>query len=127
MQKKIIAAAIIKKDEKIFIARRTKKDGCEGLWEFPGGKLEAGETLQECLAREMNEEFGISVTVGDYACSSNFSLRGQPAEMCMFWVHEFTGEIELREHSAGAWVTAAELSNYQFPDPDLPVVAFLQQ
>ncbi len=70
--KKLIAAAIIEKDGKVLIAKRAKKDALCGTWEFPGGKLEEGETLEECLKRELYEELGIHAEIGDYFCTSTF-------------------------------------------------------
>lgn len=125
--KKLIAAAIIEKNGKILIAQRAKNDGLCGKWEFPGGKVEAGETLQDCLKRELREELGISAEVGDYYCSSSFYHKDSLFEMCMFKVHVFEGEITLHEHSAIAWVSVNELSNYDMPEPDLPVVERLQK
>lgn len=125
--KKLIAAAIIEKNGKVLIAQRAKDDGLRGKWEFPGGKVEAGETLQDCLKRELREELGIQAEVGDYYCSSSFYHKDALFEMCMFKVPAFEGEIVLHEHSAIAWVTVGELSNYDMPEPDLPVSEKLQQ
>jgi mutator protein MutT len=68
--KRFIAAAIIEKDGKILIAQRTKKDALFGKWEFPGGKVEPGETLQACLKRELFDELGIDAEIGEYFCTS---------------------------------------------------------
>lgn len=125
--KKFIAAAIIEKNNKILIAQRAKKDSLFGKWEFPGGKVEQGETLQECLKRELFEELGIQAKVGDYFCTSTFSYKDTLYDMCVFKVPSFEGEIILKEHSAISWVTPDELSNYDFPEPDLPIVELLQK
>jgi 8-oxo-dGTP diphosphatase len=63
---KKVAAALLVNDNKILIAQRKSTDKLAGKWEFPGGKLEPGETLEECLKREMHEEFGIEVEVGEF-------------------------------------------------------------
>ena len=70
MQK--VTAAVIEKDGKILIARRKRDDSQAGKWEFPGGKLEAGETPEACLKRELREELGIETEVGAFFCSSRF-------------------------------------------------------
>lgn len=124
--KKFIAAAIIEQNGKILIAQRAKNDALFGKWEFPGGKVEAGETLHECLKRELFEELNIHAEVGEYFCTSTFHHKDVLFDMCVFKVPSFTGEIKLNEHSAIAWVTSAELSNYIFPEPDLPIVELLQ-
>lgn len=125
--KKLIAAAVIEKGGKILIARRTKRDYCFGKWEFPGGKVEAGETLQECLKRELFEELGIHATIGEHLCVSTFSYNDIAYDMHAFKVTSFTGKITLHEHSALAWVTPAELSQYDMPKPDLPIVECIQK
>jgi len=138
--KKFIAAAVIEKDGKILIAQRSETSKCHaGFWEFPGGKVEAGETLQECLKRELYEELSIHAEIGEHFCTSSFQLmdltslrsahheRPQEYDMCVFKVPSFQGEIKLNEHSAIAWVTVTELSNYTYPDPDLPIIELLQK
>jgi len=125
--KKLIAVAIIEKDGKILIARRAKKDALCGKWEFPGGKLEAGETLEECLKRELYEELGIHAEVGEYFCTSTFYHKDTLFEMRAFKVPSYKGEIQLIEHSAIAWLRPSELSQYEFPEPDLPIIELLQK
>jgi 8-oxo-dGTP diphosphatase len=125
--KRFIAAAIIEKDGKILIAQRTKKDALFGKWEFPGGKVEPGETLQECLKRELFEELGIDAEIGEYFCTSTLVHKDIVFDMCTFKVPSFRGKITLNEHSAIAWVTTSELSNYEMPVGDIPIVELLQK
>lgn len=124
--KKVIAA-IIHRDGKVLIAQRAKEDSLKGKWEFPGGKLEAEETYQECLKRELFEELSIDAEIGDYACSSFFEYKGQPMEMMAFYVPLFSGELILHEHSHVQWVFPHELPAYEFPEADLPIVALLMK
>jgi mutator protein MutT len=119
--KKVIAA-LIYQDDKILIAQRGKKDAFYGKWEFPGGKLEAGETEQECLARELFEELGVRAKIGSYFCSSLFEHKGDVWEMRAYFVTSFTGEIQLHEHQEVQWVRIEELSGYDMPNPDKPIV-----
>lgn len=125
--KKLIAAAVIEKKDKVLIAQRSKKDFLFGKWEFPGGKVEEGETLEECLKRELFEELGILATVGEYFCTSSFIVNDQSFDMCVFKVQSFKGEILLKEHLAIAWVTPDELSKYEMPEPDLPIADLLRK
>lgn len=83
LTKKVIASFIIKNNQ-VFLAQRAKKDDLCGLWEFPGGKLEQGETEQECLKRELFEELGIEALVGEYACSSFFQHKNINFEMRVY-------------------------------------------
>ena len=125
-EKKFIAAAIIEQNGKILIAQRSDK-ALKGKWEFPGGKVEGNETLEECLKRELFEELSIQAEIGEYICTSTFNHKDALYDMCVFRVPTFKGEINLNEHSAIAWVTTDELSLYTFPDPDLPIVELLQR
>jgi 8-oxo-dGTP diphosphatase len=126
-QNKQIAAGIIEREGKILIAQRAKNDGLMGKWEFPGGKVEAGKTLQECLKRELFEELNIDVEVGEYVCTSTFSHKGVLYDMCAYKVPSYQGEIALNEHAAMAWVSPDELSNYDMAAPDVPIVKLLQK
>lgn len=125
MTNKQIAAAIIERQGKILIAQRAKSDHLIGKWEFPGGKVEAGETLQECLKRELFEELGIEAEVGDYFCTTFVSHKGVDYDMHVFKVPSFKGEVTMKEHSAIVWVTPQELLNYDMPEPDVPIVELL--
>ena len=121
MNKKVIASVIIK-DGKVLIAQRGKNDSLYGKWEFPGGKMEDGETETECLARELFEELGIHAIIDSYICSSFFEHKGQSMEMRAYFVYEYSGEIVLTEHLETRWVGKEELSSYDMPDPDKPIV-----
>ncbi len=124
---KQITAAIIEKDGKIFIAKRKKLDAFVGLWEFPGGKLEEGETLQECLKRELVEELGIVAEIAEHFYTVTFTHKETLCELIFFKVYTYTGEITLYDHSEMAWVAPEELSRYNFPEPDAPVIQLLYQ
>lgn len=108
--KKYIAAAVIEKNGRYLIAQRGKQDALCGLWEFPGGKVEGDETLQECLIRELYEELDIHAQIGEYFCTSTFLHKDFVYDMCVFKVYSYDREIKLNEHSALAWVTTEELS-----------------
>ena len=122
--KKVIAS-VIKKDGKFLIAQRGKKDALYGLWEFPGGKMEEGESEKECLKRELFEEFGIEVVVDNYLCSSFFEHKGNLTEMRAYSISEFKGEFNLFEHQQIKWVSAEELRSFAMPEPDAPIVEYL--
>jgi mutator protein MutT len=119
--KKVIAA-VIKKDNKVLIAQRAKRDALYGKWEFPGGKMEPGETEYECLSRELFEEFGIKAIVGAYICSSFFEHKGQPTEMRAYYIDSFSNDFHLYDHLQIKWVDVKELYSYDMPDPDKPIV-----
>jgi len=125
--KRLIAAAVIEKDGKVLIAQRAKRDAFFGKWEFPGGKVEEGETLHECLKREIREELNIDVEVGEYICSTSFSTRKYMFEMSVFRVKKYHGDIQLKEHSAIEWLSPQELYLYDFTKPDYSIIEALQE
>lgn len=120
--KKKVIAGLIKNNDTFLIAQRAKKDSLYGKWEFPGGKMEQGEMEQECLKRELWEEFGIEATIGDYFYTVPFEHKGLPMEMLAFFVPSFSGEINLTEHHQVKWVKKEDLPLYDFPEPDTPII-----
>jgi len=117
-----VTAGIIEKDGKILIARR-KSGKCVGAnWEFPGGKLEKGETLEECLKRELKEELDIEVEIKDYIASSKFFCGETNIELIAYRVKYLSGEIKLVDHEEVKWVLPEELSEYKFTLPDIHIM-----
>jgi len=120
MQK--VTAGVIEKDGKILIARR-KSGKCIGAkWEFPGGKLEEGETLEECLKRELKEELDIEVEIKDYIASSIFFCSEIEIELIAYQVKYLSGELKLVDHEEAKWIFTNELLEYEFTLPDIPIV-----
>ena len=122
-----VTAAVIEKDGKILIARRKQKDPLGGKWEFPGGKLESGETPEACLNRELREELGIETRVEEFLCSSRFVYRHIAIELLTYRTSYVSGEITLNEHDRVEWVLPEELKDYYFSEADKPVVRKLTE
>jgi 8-oxo-dGTP diphosphatase len=122
-----VTAAILMKDKKIFIAKRPANDQLPHKWEFPGGKIEAGETPGECLKREMREEFGIDVRVGDYFCSSVYHYSHAEIELLAYFVDWVGGMMAPMAHAGIRWVMAQELSKFDFAPADVAIVERLQE
>jgi len=120
MQK--VTAAIIEKDGKILIARRKKGDSQENKWEFPGGTIEASETPEECLKRELFEEFGVETRVEDFIGSSQFRSSPQPVELLAYKVFHLSGEFKLSAHQEIRWVLPSELNDYDFAQADRVII-----
>ena len=120
-----VAAAVIEKDGKILIAQRSLKDVFGGLWEFPGGKVEPGETLEEALKRELYEELEIVAEIGSFLCTSLFVYKNRNMEMNVFNIISFTGELCCHVHQDIRWVTREELRDYSFTQPDYPIIKLL--
>jgi len=113
-----VLAAVIKKRGRILIARRKSTDRFGGQWEFPGGKLEAGETPEDCLRREMTEEFGIETRIGRFLGSVRSDLPGFAIELDAYDIIHLAGEFELRDHDEIRWVMPSELAGFELTEPD---------
>ena len=121
----IVAAAVIEADGRYLITRR-EKGHLEGLWEFPGGKLRPGETLPECLQRELKEELGVEVTVGEKLETVTWSYPERTVVLHFFYCRLASSQVTPYEGQAFAWVTPDELERYQFPPADASLIARLR-
>jgi len=121
MAKKVTAGVIIK-DSKILIAKRRKCDFMGGKWEFPGGGLEPGETPEQCLKRELKEEFGIQTKVMGFICSNRHEYKTMSIELLVYLVHYVSGKVSLSAHDEIQWVQCEDLVKYDFCDADKPIV-----
>ena len=122
-----VTAAILEKDGRLIIAQRKSKDHLAGKWEFPGGKIEPGETPEECLARELNEEFNITVSVGDFLGSNIHHYDHISIELMAFRTIWVSGEINSTDHKDYKWVTIDELDQFDFAPADRPFVEQLRR
>ena len=104
-------------------ARRKPGSHLEGFWEFPGGKVEPGENPEECLARELSEEFGIDAQIGLYVGESIFSYGTKTIQLLAFIITEFTGDLQLIDHDAIQWTLPEELDEIKWAPADIPLVA----
>lgn len=124
----VAAAALIDVDGRVLICQRPEGKQLAGLWEFPGGKVEVGETPEACLIRELDEELGIQVT---NACLAPFVFASHGYEsfhllMPLYLCRRWSGFVTAKEHKALAWVKPNELRNYPMPPADAPLVAWLR-
>ena len=124
----VAAAALVDADGRVLIAKRPQGKQLAGMWEFPGGKVEAGETPEACLIRELNEELGIEVAE---ACLAPFAFTSHgydsfhllmPLYLCRRW----EGVVQANEHEAIAWVRPNRMADYPMPPADAPLVAWLR-
>ena len=123
-----VAAAIIEKDGKILIAKRKKGKHLEDKWEFPGGKIEENETPNDCLERELLEEFGVKTKAGEFVAESVFDYgEGKKIRLSGYMVEYLSGDFLLNDHSEIAWVKAEDFYDYDFAPADLPIVAELRK
>jgi (d)CTP diphosphatase len=117
-----VVAAIIKRDGKILLARRPESGDQAGLWEFPGGKVEAGETQPEALARELLEELGIEASVGRYVASHKREVSGRTIHLHAWHVPEFSGEMVAHCHSELVWCAPPQALSYALAPADIPLL-----
>ena len=124
----VVAAALIDSDGRVLIAQRPEGKQLGGLWEFPGGKVEPGETPEIALIRELEEELGIVVK---QACLAPFVFASHTYEtfhllMPLYLIRRWEGEPEAKEHKAIKWVRPNDMGNYPMPPADDPLVAWLR-
>ena len=124
----VVAVALVDADGRVLIAQRPEGKSMAGLWEFPGGKVDAGETPEAALVRELAEELGIDIRASCLAPIA-FASHGyddfhllMPLYVCRVW----KGTPSPREGQALKWVRAARLGDYALPPADIPLVAQLQ-
>jgi len=122
-----VTAAILMKNDKVLIARRRADDKQAGKWEFPGGKIEGNETPQECLRREMREEFGIDVAVGKFFGESSYDYESESIQLLAYYTVWKGGEFSLNAHADYRWVALTELQNFDFTQADINFVEKLQK
>jgi 8-oxo-dGTP diphosphatase len=124
----VAAVALIDEDGRMLLAQRPEGKLMAGLWEFPGGKIEAGETPEAALIREIREELGITLRT---PCLSPLTFASHAYErfhllMPLFVCRRWEGEITAREGQALAWVRGNRLRDYPMPPADLPLIPYLR-
>ena len=124
----VAACALVDVDGRVLIAQRPEGRSLAGLWEFPGGKVEVGETPEAALVRELREELGIEVT---QACLAPFVFASHAYEafhllMPLYLCRRWEGVAVAREHAALKWVRPNGLKDYPMPPADEPLVAYLR-
>ena len=118
-----VAVGVIERDGQIFITRRLAHLHQGGKWEFPGGKVESGESVADALKRELHEELGI-------VCQNSIPLiivchdyGSKQVKLETHWVQDFSGEPKGMEGQEGRWVAIEELESYDFPEANQPILA----
>ena len=130
----VSAAALIDRDGRVLLAQRSKGRPMAGLWEFPGGKIEPGETPETALIRELNEELGIN-TAASCLAPLSFTSHSYDASdsraafhllMMLYVCRRWQGRPQPIEGGALKWVRPQQLRDYPMPEADIPLIAALQ-
>jgi 8-oxo-dGTP diphosphatase len=123
----VVACALVDADDRVLLARRPEGKAMAGLWEFPGGKVEAHETPETALIRELREELAIDVT---QACLAPFTFASHAYDdfhllMPLYVCRRWHGTVTALEHQELAWVRPNRMRSYPMPPADAPLVAML--
>jgi len=124
----VAAAALVDRDNRVLISKRPEGKQLAGLWEFPGGKVNPGETPEAALRRELNEELAIDVCE---TCLAPFTFASHAYKdfhllMPLFLCRNWEGEAEPQEGQEIAWVRAKRLADYPMPPADAPLIPWLR-
>ncbi|MGF1722192.1 8-oxo-dGTP diphosphatase MutT [Vibrio kyushuensis] len=119
----IVAGIIFNRDKsKVYITQRPSHLHKGGYWEFPGGKVEAGESVETAMARELDEEIGIIVTKQSQFEHLEYDYSDKSLEFDFIVVHDFEKEPYGKEGQLGLWVEVADLVKYTFPEANRPIM-----
>lgn len=125
---KVIGVAIIwNKQGQILIDKRRKQGLHGGFWEFPGGKIEPGETVEACIKREIMEELGIVIEVGESLMTIEHDYTKFTVTLCVHNCHYISGEPQTIECDEIRWVTLDELDQFSFPKANEQIIATLRK
>jgi len=118
---KDVTAAVIIQNEKVLITRRAADEKHAGWWEFPGGKVEDGESPEVCLRRELMEELGVDAHIGDLLTESIFRYETGAIRLLAYRAEIVSGEIRLSVHDEFQWVSAADSLQFKLLPADRPI------
>ena len=123
----VAACALVDTDGRVLLAQRPEGKQLAGLWEFPGGKVEPGETPEQCLVRELHEEIGIETEI---PCLAPLTFASHSYDdfhllMPLFICRRFRGIAQPREGQALKWVRPKQMRDYPMPPADAPLIPFL--
>ena len=121
MKKIEVVAAIIHRDGAYFATQRGYGE-FEGMWEFPGGKIEPGESREIALKREIQEELGVDITIENLLCTTEYDYPSFHLTMHCYLCSIASGEIELREHKSALWLTSDRLKDVAWLPADKEVI-----
>lgn len=117
-----VVTALIAREGKLLVGRRPEGQSLPGLWEFPGGKIELGETPEQALKRELQEELGIDAQIDQLALATTHNYGQTGIVLLFFHVHFWKGEIRSVHHTELRWVPPKELPQWPLPDANRKIL-----
>lgn len=127
MSKKIVhvAVAVVLKNDEVLITKRQAGQHLEGFWEFPGGKVEEGEKIDEALIRELYEEVGLNIDAHTFLFDIHFDYPEKSVKLSIFSVRYFSGEAKGKEGQELMWCKLTDLKQFQFPPANQKIIEYL--
>ena len=126
MKKIEVVSAILHRDGAYFATQRGYGE-FEGMWEFPGGKIESGESREVALKREIREELGVDITIDKFLCTTDYNYPSFHLTMHCYLCSVKSGEIELREHKSARWLTTKTLDSVEWLPADKYIIDELKR
>lgn len=124
---KVVTAAIIQDQGRFFVARRGPGEKLAGLWEFPGGKVEPNETLQDCLKREIKEELGVEALIGKVVTESHYKYEHGEILLVALQAEIDNKEFKMSVHDQGGWLFPEQILDLDLAPADIPIAKFLME
>lgn len=121
-----VTAGVLLQGSRVLIAQRSAEKNGGLKWEFPGGKIEDGESPEDCLIREWKEELDVDVDVIKFICDSNHEHDGITIHLSAFEIKILSGNIQNKEHHDLQWVKISDLMNFNFVPADIKIIEMLQ-
>lgn len=121
-QKKIGVAAILNEEKKILIDKRLPEGLMANLWEFPGGKIEKNETVEDCIKREIKEELDLEIEVGEHLITINHNYSKFTVTLIVHICKVLKGEAKPIEAQEVRWVDISDLNQFEFPEANIEII-----
>ena len=120
-----VVAAVIMKNDLFLIANRSFEDNSQGIWEFPGGKVEENETFTSALIREIKEELSLNIKAGNMIATIDLNKTDKNIYVHYYYAFILSGQISLNVHSEFKWVPRTQLKNFTYIDGDRHILNYL--
>lgn len=122
----VVAGVIKNINDEFFCAQRADIGELGLKWEFPGGKIELGETHKEALSRELSEELNIEAVIGEHIITVEHTYTTFHLTMHTYYIESYMGSIELKEHIDSKWLKSRDLKGLKWAEADLPIIKVLR-